>query len=142
MLYIYCFVDLARPSTAPGGGSATTRSGSQDVVDEGGGGGGEEGLAGTECSSIVSGGGWSRVSRSHLISYSSVDDESFVSAQDTIADLKDFEDFEMAGGKYLKRIILKNTFNTGSPEGSNSRLSQCVLDQKARLCTIDGKIYI
>ena len=93
-------LDLTRASTtAPGGGSATTRAGSQDVVDEGG--GGEDGVGGTECSSVVSGGGWSRVSRSHLISYSSVDDESFVSAQDTIADLKDFEDFEMAGGEYL-----------------------------------------
>jgi len=36
-------------------------------------------------------------SRSHLISFSSVDDESFVSAQDTIADLKDFEDFDFNG---------------------------------------------
>jgi len=85
-------------SAAPGGGSATTRAGSQDVVDEGGGGEDGVGAGGIECSSVVSGGGWSRVSRSHLISYSSVDDESFVSAQDTIADLKDFEDFEMAGG--------------------------------------------
>ena len=35
--------------------------------------------------------------RRHLISVSTVDQESFVSAQDTIADLKDFEDFEYTG---------------------------------------------
>jgi len=46
----------------------------------------------------VTSGGWSHVkSRNHLISFSSVDDESFVSAQDTIADLKDFEDFDFNG---------------------------------------------
>ena len=35
--------------------------------------------------------------RSHLLSFSSVDDASFVSARDTIADLKDFEDFDLNG---------------------------------------------
>lgn len=37
--------------------------------------------------------------RSNLLSVSSVDQESFVSAQDTIADLRDFEDLEIAGSK-------------------------------------------
>jgi hypothetical protein len=37
--------------------------------------------------------------RSNLLSVSSVDQESFVSAQDTIADLRDFEDLEIAGIK-------------------------------------------
>jgi len=35
--------------------------------------------------------------RNHLISVSTVDQESFVSAQDTIADLKDFDEFEYTG---------------------------------------------
>ena len=37
--------------------------------------------------------------RSNILSVSSVDQESFVSAQDTIADLRDFEDLEIAGIK-------------------------------------------
>ena len=37
--------------------------------------------------------------RSNLLSVSSVDQESFVSAQDTIADLRDFEDLDIAGSK-------------------------------------------
>ena len=37
--------------------------------------------------------------RSNLLSVSSVDQESFVSAQDTIADLRDFEDLDIAGNK-------------------------------------------
>ena len=42
--------------------------------------------------------------RSHLISVSTVDQDSFVSAQDTVADLKDFEDLEF-NGKYHWAVL-------------------------------------
>jgi len=72
-------VSSRAPSTAPPGG----RTGSVDLTEEVVDGAGSVTSAGTR--------------RSHLISFSSVDDESFVSAQDTIADLKDFEDFDLNG---------------------------------------------
>ncbi len=44
-------------------------------------------------------------SRSHLLNISSADNQCFVSAQDTVADLADFEDLVMMQGDFSAKVI-------------------------------------
>ncbi len=68
-------------------------------------------------------------SRNHLLSVSSVDNESFVSAQDTIADLADFEDLSILQGDLSASVVLK-LFATW--------MSNCghVTNRQCRPCTV------
>ncbi len=60
---------------------------------------------------IIDGSCMSIASRGHLLSVSSVDLDSFVSAQDTIADLNDFEDLNEIKGEYKQKIIFPKTLS-------------------------------